>query len=107
MLYPPERNFFQSDPQPRKTANQRLPYTDAWYASVLGRTNQQGSRTVVERRIKPHYQEVAEKAARGVELRRYRRNQAFGLVLVAAAILLFRLLRTNPKWIFPPGWWRP
>jgi hypothetical protein len=25
---------------------------------------------------------------------------------VAAAILLFRLLHTNPKWIFPTGWWR-
>ncbi len=62
---------------------------------------------MVERRIKPYDQEVAEKAARAVDLRRYRRNQAFGLVLVAAAILLFWLLRTNPRWIFPPGWWRP
>jgi hypothetical protein len=69
--------------------------------------NQQESRTVVETRIKPYYQEVAEKAARTVELRRYRRNQAFGLVLVALAILILGLLRTNPKWIFPPGWWRP
>jgi hypothetical protein len=42
-----------------------------------------------------------------VQLRRYRRNQVFGLVLVALAILIVGLLRTNPKWIFPPGWWRP
>ena len=38
---------------------------------------------MVERRIKPYSQEVAEKTARAVELRRYRRNQVFGLVLVA------------------------
>jgi hypothetical protein len=62
---------------------------------------------VVETRIKPYYQEVAEKAARIVELRRYRRNQVFGLVLVALTILIVGLVRTNPKWIFPPGWWRP
>jgi hypothetical protein len=62
---------------------------------------------MVQTRIKPYFQEAAEKAGRGVQLRRYRRNQAFGLVLVAAAILLFWLLRANPKWIFPPGWWRP
>ncbi|MFY9856155.1 MAG: hypothetical protein WAK26_19990 [Terracidiphilus sp.] len=90
-----------------KAAGQRLPYTDAWCANVLGRTNQQESRPVVERRIKPYDQEVAEKAARAVELRRYRRNQVFGLVLVALAVLIVALLRTNPKWIFPPGWWRP
>ncbi len=62
---------------------------------------------MVQTRIKPYLQEVAEKAARTVQLRRYRRNQVFGLVLVAAAILLFWLLRANPTWIFPPGWWRP
>ena len=60
---------------------------------------------MVERRIKPYSQEVAERAARAVELRRYRRNQVFGLVLVAMAILIVALLRTNPKWIFAPGWW--
>jgi len=37
----------------------------------------------------------------------YRRNLVFGLLLVAAAILIAGLLRTNPRWIFPPGWWRP
>jgi hypothetical protein len=62
---------------------------------------------MVQTRIKPYFQEVAEKAARLVQLRVYRRNQVFGLLLVAALILLVALLRTNPKWIFPPGWWRP
>jgi hypothetical protein len=62
---------------------------------------------MVQARIKPYLQQVAEKTRRWEQLRVYRRNQVFGLVLVAAAILLLWLLRTNPKWIFPPGWWRP
>jgi hypothetical protein len=64
-------------------------------------------RSVVQTRIKPYHQEVAEKARREEQRRIYRRNQAFGLVLVAAAILIWWLFHTNPKWIFPPGWWRP
>jgi uncharacterized membrane protein YdbT with pleckstrin-like domain len=62
---------------------------------------------MVQTRIKPHYQQMAEKARREEQRRAYRRNQAFGLMLVAAAILIWRLFHTNPKWIFPPGWWRP
>lgn len=62
---------------------------------------------MVQTRIKPYNQQVAEKARRQEQTRVYRRNQIFGLVLVASAILLIWLLRTNPKWIFPPGWWRP
>ncbi len=62
---------------------------------------------MVQTRIKPYLQEAAEKQGRARQSRIYRRNQIFGLVLVAAAILLVWLLRTNPKWIFPPGWWRP
>jgi heme A synthase len=41
------------------------------------------------------------------QMRRFRRYQLFGVLLVAAAILLAALLRTNPQWIFPQGWWRP
>jgi hypothetical protein len=59
-----------------------------------------------QRRIKPHLEQLAEAARRAEQRRLYRRNQAFGLVLVASAILLWRLLATNPKWIFPAGWWR-
>ncbi len=62
---------------------------------------------MVERRIKPYFEEQAEDAHRAEQTRTYRRNQAIGLVLVAMAILIFWLFRTNPKWIFPPGWWRP
>ena len=62
---------------------------------------------MVETRIKPYDQQVAEKTRRAEQTRVYRRNQALGLLLVAAAILLLWLFRTNSKWIFPPGWWRP
>jgi hypothetical protein len=62
---------------------------------------------MVQTRIKPYDQQLAEQTRRAAQLRLFRRNQLFGLLLVAAAILLFWLLRTNPRWIFPPGWWRP
>ncbi len=62
---------------------------------------------MVERRIKPYLQEQAEEERRAVQTRAFRRNQAIGLVLIAAAVLVFWLFRTNPSWIFPTGWWRP
>jgi hypothetical protein len=62
---------------------------------------------MVETRIKPHLEQVAEREAREEQRRLYRRNQALGLVLIAALILAWWLFHTNPKWIFPPGWWRP
>ena len=65
------------------------------------------SNTMVESRIKPFKQQVAEQARRAEQRRVFRRNQAFGLLLVAAVILVWRLFHTNPAWIFPPGWWRP
>jgi hypothetical protein len=62
---------------------------------------------MVEYRIKPHYQQVAEKARRAEQTRIYRRNQILGLVLVAGAILAWWFFHTNSQWIFPQGWWRP
>jgi hypothetical protein len=62
---------------------------------------------MVETRIKPHLQQAAEAARRNEQTRVYRRNVVFGLLLVAAAILISWLVRTNPRWIFPQGWWRP
>jgi hypothetical protein len=62
---------------------------------------------MVERRIKPYFEEKAEEERRAEQTRAFRRNQAIGLVLVALAILVFGLFRTNPAWIFPRGWWRP
>jgi hypothetical protein len=61
---------------------------------------------VVQTRIKPYFQQVAEKTRREEQRRVYRRNQVFGLVLVAGAIFLWWMMHTNPKWIFPTGWWR-
>jgi hypothetical protein len=62
---------------------------------------------MVETRIKPHVEQVAEREAREEQRRLYRRNQALGLVVIAALILVWWLFHTNPRWIFPPGWWRP
>jgi hypothetical protein len=82
-------------------------YTEAWSAATPGCAPQQENRAMVQSRIKPYSQQVAEKTRRWRQLRTYRRNQVFGVMLVAAAILLVWLLRTNQKWIFSPGWWRP
>jgi hypothetical protein len=62
---------------------------------------------MVQTRIKPYNQQLAEREVRAEQTRRFRRNQVFGLLMIAAAILVWRLLHTNPTWIFPPGWWRP
>jgi len=61
----------------------------------------------METRIKPHLEQVAQDERRAEQSRAFRRNQVFGLVLLAAAICAWWLFHTNPKWIFPPGWWRP
>jgi hypothetical protein len=61
---------------------------------------------MAQTRIKPYLQEAAEKMRREQQRRVYRRYQVFGLLLVAAAILVWGLVHTNPKWIFPAGWWR-
>ncbi len=62
---------------------------------------------MVQTRIKPYLEQKAEQEAREEQRRLYRRNQAIGLVLIALAILTWWLFHTNPRWIFPPGWWRP
>ena len=61
---------------------------------------------VVQTRIKPHAEQEAERARRAQQKLLYRRNQIFGLLIVAGLICLWWLLHTNPKWIFPAGWWR-
>src|ERR1700691_5037551 len=82
-----------------------LAYTGAEYASSAAPEGDARGR-MVETRIKPYNQQQAEKAAREEQTRVFRRNQVFGSLIVAAAICLWWLLHTNPKWIFPPGWWR-
>jgi uncharacterized membrane protein len=66
----------------------------------------QENRALVETRIKPYFEEMAAKALREEQRRKFRRNQVFGLLLVAVAILIWWLFHTNPARIFPPGWWR-
>jgi hypothetical protein len=46
------------------------------------------------------------KARREAQRRLFHRNQAIGLLLAAAAVLVYRLLHTPAGWIFPQGWWR-
>jgi len=62
---------------------------------------------MVERRIKPYQEQVAEEARRAEQTRVYQRNQVFGVLIIVAVIIVWTLFHTNPKWIFPPGWWRP
>jgi len=61
---------------------------------------------MVETRIKPHAEQEAEREKRAEQQRTFRRNQVFGLLILAAAICAWWLWNTNPKWIAPPGWWR-
>jgi hypothetical protein len=61
---------------------------------------------MLERRIKPFLEQKAEEEAHEAQRRLARRNQVLGLVLIAAAILVWRLFHTNPNWVFPTGWWR-
>lgn len=74
------------------------------YTVTLGRIALETA--IMETRIKPHSEQAAEEARRAEQRRLYRRNQALGLVILAAAILTWWLFHTNSKWIFPPGWWR-
>jgi hypothetical protein len=62
---------------------------------------------VLNRRINTYFEQAAESERRNEQARTHRRNQAIGLVMLAAAILAWWLLHTNPAWIFPRGWWRP
>jgi hypothetical protein len=40
-------------------------------------------------------------------LRRERRSQLRGLLLLAGAVLSFILIRARPLHLFHAGWWRP
>jgi len=58
---------------------------------------------MVQTRIKPYLEQVAEQARRVEQTRVYRRNQILGLLIVAAVILAWALIHTNPKWISRPA----
>jgi len=91
----------------------KLPHRNAAtrHSPILGRGRLKhpafAKYAMVESRIKPFKQQAAEHARRTEQRRIFRRNQVFGLLLIAAAILVWRLFHTNAAWIFPPGWWRP
>jgi hypothetical protein len=55
----------------------------------------------------PHSDQGADFERRAHQERLFGRNQVFGLLIIAAAIVVWWLFHTNPAWIFPPGWWRP
>jgi hypothetical protein len=57
-------------------------------------------------RTKPQLELEAQLQARDRQTQLARRNQVFGLLIVAAIILAWWLFHTNPAWIFPTGWWR-
>jgi hypothetical protein len=40
------------------------------------------------------------------DLQRERRSQLRGLLLIAAAVLIFLLIRARPLHLFHPNWWR-
>ncbi len=61
---------------------------------------------MVETRIKSPREQLAEQAPREAQRQAALRNQVLGMLLIAAAICAWWLFHTNPKWIFPPGWWR-
>lgn len=83
-----------------------ISYTDAWQAGAR-KIPWLLIRRMAETRIKPHLQQVAEKQRREEQRRVYRRNQIFGLLILAAAVCAWWLWHTGPGWVFPPGWWRP
>jgi hypothetical protein len=60
----------------------------------------------MDRRIKPHSQQLEEIARRAEQQRIFRRNQIFGLLIAALLIIVWTLFHTNRAWIFPAGWWR-
>ena len=57
--------------------------------------------------VKPHEHLVAGEERRADQTRLFRRNQIFGLLLIAAAIFVYWVIHTKPGWVLPAGWWRP
>ncbi|HLY42604.1 MAG TPA: hypothetical protein VKR52_15415 [Terracidiphilus sp.] len=62
---------------------------------------------MVESRIKSYSEQTAERERREAQRRATLCNEVWGMLLLAAIILAWWLVHTNPRWIFPPGWWRP
>jgi len=87
--------------EPGKRHETSILYTEAGCAILRTKDS-----LMVETRIKPYAEQEAEREKHEAQRRAFRRNQVFGLVILAAAICAWWLFHTNPKWIAPPGWWR-
>jgi hypothetical protein len=55
----------------------------------------------------PQLDQTEAEARRATHLRAFRRNQALGLILFAAAILAWWYFHANKSWIWTPNWWKP
>lgn len=62
---------------------------------------------MADTRIKPHAQQQLAHARRDAQTRLFRRNQGIGLLLLAAAILVWWIFHAHHAWLFPAGWTRP
>ncbi|HVC47426.1 MAG TPA: hypothetical protein VND90_09285 [Terracidiphilus sp.] len=60
---------------------------------------------MVDYRIPNYREQKGADEARAAQRRATVRNQAVGMVLLAAAALAWWLVHTDPGWIFPAGWW--
>ena len=60
----------------------------------------------MDNRYKPLNVQQERSALRAIQHKLFQRNQAIGLLLVAAVILIYRLFHTPSGWLFPAGWWR-
>ena len=65
--------------RPSHKSNLRFPYTGAWWTRAWRLTVNPARSAMVETRIKPYHEQVAEEARRAEQQRTYRRNQVFGL----------------------------
>ena len=60
----------------------------------------------MNRQLENYNQEQERRVRREEQRLLFNRNQAIGLLLIAAAVLVYRLLHTPSGWLFAPGWWR-
>lgn len=82
---------------------QALSYTEAVHRLYL---QARKGTAAMERHIRPYLEQRTAEEHRAAQRRRFARNQVLGLVLLAACVLVWWLMHSNPRWIFPPGWWR-
>jgi hypothetical protein len=60
----------------------------------------------MDQRLESYQIQQRRKSSREQQRRLFHRNQAIGLLLAAAAVLIYRMMHTPAGWLFPPGWWR-